>query len=565
MKKFFILVITTFVLSGLNCVSSQTDITNLSAGVITSQYSDSPANEGVNKLIDNSSTTKFLTFHASAWVLFKSPQPYVLSKYSLTSGNDAPERDPLNWKLEGSNNGVTFYTLDTKSNQDFSSRGQKREFTIQNNTAAYLYYRLSMTNNGGDILQLAELELFGNPGSMPTEPFADFSIDSYLVTGMPVSFSDASLNTSSRKWTFEGGNPATSTDLNPKVTYTLPGNYQVKLEVTKANVTVNKTVQIHVKDINDWSSFIYPTVNITTVNALNPGYTKYYNLAKMKGFNSIEDFVKNCCLVIAKELYYTVDEANEHNLRTINYKLNEGGALSYKAGGIPAIEIGFDMNYLNSFSQSHSDEVSADEIYGVLCHEICHGYQRSPLNAGGYAAGTEYFGFLEGTADLARLLTGGFNPKRYPRVGGQWTDGYNVTAFFYQWITNTKSATFLKDINRTAFTINPWSFNAAAMALLGKSGIELWNEYQAAIPTLSIENLNENRVTIALNADKSELAIQNLNVNDSVSIYDLKGKKVHSSVSKSTQHSVDITRFPKGVFVVFAGRNVNDKGIKFLK
>lgn len=559
MKKYLLLLFVSLFLQA----KAEVDITNLAGGAITSQHNDSPSAETVDKLTDNLPATKFLTFNSSAWVQYKAPTPYIISKYTITSGNDAPERDPKNWELTGSNNGVTFYPIDSRTNQVFSSRGLKKEFSIANNTKAYLYYRLKMTNNSGTILQLSELELWGSEGSLPTEPFADFSVNSYLITQLPVSFSNASLNTTTCSWTFEGGTPATSTDSNPKVTYANPGNFAVTLVASNGTSSVTKKVNITIKDINDWSSFIYPTINLTTVNTSNPGYIKYTNLAKMKGFNTIQDFVKNCCLVIAKELYYTVDEANEHNLRTINYKLNEGGALSYKGGSIPAIEIGFDMNYLNTFSQSHSDAVSADEIYGVLCHEICHGYQREPRNAGVYAAGTEYFGFLEGTADLARLLTGGFNPKRYPRIGGNITDGYNTTAFFYQWLTNKYSATFLKDLNRTALTVNPWTFDAAARALLGESAQSLWSKYQLAIPTLDVASPKEGRVTISVNSSK--LVITNLNVNESVSIYNINGKLYSKSVSTSTIHTVDIKRLPKGVYVVNVGNAQPGKSIKFMK
>ncbi len=561
MKKYFLLLSLLVVFQ----VKAQIDITNLTGGTLTSQYADSPDGETGDKLIDNQSTTKYLTFNSQSWIQYKSPASYIISKYTITSGNDAPERDPKNWELTGSNNGVTFYPIDSRTNQVFSSRGLKKEFLIVNNGKAYLYYRLRMTNNSGTILQLSEIEIFGSEGSLPTEPFADFSVNSYLITQLPVSFSNASLNTTSCSWTFEGGTPATSTDPNPKVKYTNPGNFTVKLVASNGTSSVTKTMNITIKDVNDWSSFVYPTINLTCVNTSNPGYIKYTNLAKMKGFNTIQDFVKNCCLVIAKELYYTVDEANEHNLRTINYKLNEGGALSYKGGSIPAIEIGFDMNYLNTFSQSHSDAVSADEIYGILCHELCHGYQREPRNAGVYAGGTEYFGFIEGTADLARLLTGGFNPKRYPRVGGSITDGYNTTAFFYQWLTNKYSSTFLKDLNRTALTINPWTFDAATQALLGESAQSLWSKYQLAIPTLDVASPKEGRVTISVNSSKSELSIINLNVNESVSIYNINGKQFSKSVSTSSIHTVDIKRLPKGVYVVNIGDDQSGKSIKFVK
>lgn len=140
---------------------AQSDITNL-GGTISAQYNDSPAGEGIAMVIDNQSATKYLTFHNAGWIQFQATSPYVVTRYAITSANDAPERDPLNWTLQGSFNGSTWSTINTQSNQDFSNRFQRREFTFTN-TAAYAYYRLQMTNNSGTILQLAEWELYGVP------------------------------------------------------------------------------------------------------------------------------------------------------------------------------------------------------------------------------------------------------------------------------------------------------------------------------------------------------------------------------------------------------------------
>jgi PKD repeat protein len=264
-----------------------------------------------------------------------------------------------------------------------------------------------------------------------------------------------------------------------------PGTYKAKLEVRNKDGVAKKTVEITVKDKNDWSSFIYPVVTIECANTANEGYQKYLTLVKHKGFNSIQEFVDNCCLIIAKKLYYTVDEANETNLRNIHYKLTEGGYISYKDGDNPNILIGFDMNYLMNFAKTHPDSVCADEIYGILCHELCHGYQNWPKNCGEYGKSSENFGFVEGTCDLARLLTGGFNPRRYPRPGGSWMDGYNTTGFFYFWINNTLSPNFLKDLNKSAKTINPWSLDAVTRQLFGESAQSLWDKYQAAVPSMA--------------------------------------------------------------------------------
>jgi hypothetical protein len=138
------------------------DITDL-GGAVSAQYqAGSPAGEEYTNLIDNNVRTKYLTFNASAWLQYQANAGYIVKGYTITSANDSPERDPLNWTLQGSNNGASWTTIDTRTNQDFPNRFQTRTFTF-NNTNSYLYYRFNMTNNSGSILQLGEIELFGTP------------------------------------------------------------------------------------------------------------------------------------------------------------------------------------------------------------------------------------------------------------------------------------------------------------------------------------------------------------------------------------------------------------------
>ena len=123
----------------------------------------SPTGEQVTMLVDNDPNTKFLTFNASSWVQyqFESNNQYAIKKYTITSANDNEQRDPLNWTLEGSNDGSNWTEVDARTTEDFSSRGLRREFDCSDNDTAYSYYRLDMANNSGDVLQLAEIELFG--------------------------------------------------------------------------------------------------------------------------------------------------------------------------------------------------------------------------------------------------------------------------------------------------------------------------------------------------------------------------------------------------------------------
>lgn len=137
------------------------DITNYS-GTITSQYSDSPSGEDVTKLTDNTTSTKYLTSHAAAWVRFQSSTSQVVVQYTITSANDVPNRDPKNWTLQGSNNGTSWTTLNTQTNQSFSARFQKKTYSFSNSTA-YTYYRLNVTAvQSGTILQFSEWELIRN-------------------------------------------------------------------------------------------------------------------------------------------------------------------------------------------------------------------------------------------------------------------------------------------------------------------------------------------------------------------------------------------------------------------
>ena len=84
----------------------------------------------------------------------------MVNGYAITSANDEHDRDPLNWTLYGSNDGNDWSTLDIRSEEDFTDYFQTKYYSFINSTA-YNYYRLDMTNNSGDILQLAEIQLFG--------------------------------------------------------------------------------------------------------------------------------------------------------------------------------------------------------------------------------------------------------------------------------------------------------------------------------------------------------------------------------------------------------------------
>ena len=123
---------------------------------------ENPPNETVEKAFDGDIYTTWLTFENTGWIAYDytSTDVKVVTEYRITSGDDGDNRDPKNWQFEGSNDGgLTWDTLDTQANQDFTARHQTKAYPINNN-AAYKVYRLNITaNNGSVFTELAELEL----------------------------------------------------------------------------------------------------------------------------------------------------------------------------------------------------------------------------------------------------------------------------------------------------------------------------------------------------------------------------------------------------------------------
>ncbi|MEC3881114.1 PKD domain-containing protein [Parapedobacter sp. 10938] len=135
------------------------DVTNEANLTVSRDNSNGrESGEGSPKLIDNNTETKFLQFDyvGDLWCELGFYEPVAISGYSMTSANDADGRDPLNWNLEGSNDGETWVTLDVREGEDFPERFQTRTFLF-NNTTPYLVYRLNITEvNSGSLFQLAE-------------------------------------------------------------------------------------------------------------------------------------------------------------------------------------------------------------------------------------------------------------------------------------------------------------------------------------------------------------------------------------------------------------------------
>ncbi|MEU4398190.1 GH92 family glycosyl hydrolase [Micromonospora orduensis] len=122
---------------------------------VTASGENAP-NEVAANLSDDDSSTKWLVFDETGWVTYRLAKPATVLRYSLTSANDAPGRDPRDFVVQGSNDGSTWTDLDRRTGQTFGGRFATKVYSFTN-TTAYGYYRLSVTANSGDTLvQLAD-------------------------------------------------------------------------------------------------------------------------------------------------------------------------------------------------------------------------------------------------------------------------------------------------------------------------------------------------------------------------------------------------------------------------
>lgn len=147
--------------------ATEPDVDDISANATLTVSDEHPdgqfAGEGSNKLIDGDITTKFLTFDYTAdfWMQQDFEEIVTINAYTVTSGNDAPERDPLNWTLAGSNDGgTTWEAIDTITEATFSDRNKVNIYQLESEES-YSSYRFFITEIAGEttLLQISEWRL----------------------------------------------------------------------------------------------------------------------------------------------------------------------------------------------------------------------------------------------------------------------------------------------------------------------------------------------------------------------------------------------------------------------
>ncbi|MEP6874726.1 MAG: discoidin domain-containing protein, partial [Burkholderiales bacterium] len=135
-------------------------VENVATGGTANDSAGSATN--AKRAFDQNAWSHWLYAGTTGWLQYDLGHAEPVLRYSVISTFDAKliGRDPKDWQFQGSNDGSTWTTLDTQSNQ------KRSEFKIYSvaSPGSYRYYRLNITANNGDstFTALSELRLFAS-------------------------------------------------------------------------------------------------------------------------------------------------------------------------------------------------------------------------------------------------------------------------------------------------------------------------------------------------------------------------------------------------------------------
>ena len=221
---------------------------------------------------------------------------YVLTHFTITSGNDAGGRDPDQWEIQGSNDGTNWTTIfeyDDDGTSPFTARsqvirynGSGDDFDTPN---AYSYFRYIVTSVvSGSMHQINELEFFGTESTSSSSSTTDPTTDSVVVGGIDAEFKEVNKfisqstsmiasrlsnlrknrlneNLSTKNIKLDFGNPAINNLIS-----NISTNDSLSLENALSKITPN-----------NWSSWTEGTISMTKLGSTNTSSSKKIGIGSL--------------------------------------------------------------------------------------------------------------------------------------------------------------------------------------------------------------------------------------------------------------------------------------------
>ncbi|MEU8423209.1 GH92 family glycosyl hydrolase [Micromonospora sp. NPDC048835] len=233
------------------------DVTGPGLGTATST-----GGQDASKLFDDSSTTQLTFTSATPQITWASRGGKQKPKYyTVTSGAGAG--DPADWRLQGSNDGLTWTTVDSRTSQVFPWRNQTRPYSIDK-PGRFAQFRLAVTKTvGAERTTLAEVELLaGGDLDLGRGDITVSAADAvHATTGAAVSVPLATVtggNADGYRATIDWGDGTPATEgtvtlssravyrIGGSHTYATPGYHQATVVVTDGESQSSATVGVEV-------------------------------------------------------------------------------------------------------------------------------------------------------------------------------------------------------------------------------------------------------------------------------------------------------------------------------
>ncbi len=211
------------------------------------------------------------------WVAVQFPNPVSLTYFTVTSGNDSPDRDPTDWAIQGSDDGGTYTDIyhmtvpGTDAAVPWTARNQVVKFTLPEAAPAYRYIRYIAYVTPGTLHQINEIEYFGNVGSAEVAYYSGI-VNGITTFGFSVNDSGASVvDENSVKLKLDGADvplgTLTKVDGKIDVAYTAPSEYLPK-SVHTYEITAKDAFGNTIKTQGSFTTQDY--ARLTTELAINP-------------------------------------------------------------------------------------------------------------------------------------------------------------------------------------------------------------------------------------------------------------------------------------------------------
>ena len=220
-------------------------------------------------LVDGNTSTIYGISNANPWVEFHYSRAFVPQKYILWTGDSwSFAYNPATWtikaKLNKTDAWTTLATVDNSSGDQLpTTDGTSKEFSIEDNTNAYKYFRFEATRKNNGTFQLGELQFKeATPKVELTWNMSDQSSMQYTISGNSADFV-SNGNTMRYTWT---GTPGWN--LWGSAGYLFHKAIENQLQVTFPYLT-GKVTKVEINNINFSPSGMSLSVSNGTANLKN--------------------------------------------------------------------------------------------------------------------------------------------------------------------------------------------------------------------------------------------------------------------------------------------------------